>query len=155
MAVAAHHDENRQHSEPEPPDQLQGRSFSSWWYVWIPVIIAVTLWIGGWWFGNYGGPWAPKPQSTQPQISDPAAAPFASFPTTTTGSRLSVGPSGKVAMRQCGIERTLLLRAPIRSRVRALSLAVIFPFPVDADRSWLAQYERGAYPQKGVRRSKS
>jgi hypothetical protein len=49
--------------------RLQG--LLSWWWVWLPVIIAVTLWIGGWGFGNYGGPWSPRPRTVQPQISDP------------------------------------------------------------------------------------
>jgi heme A synthase len=50
------------------------RGLFSWWWVWIPVIVVVTLWLGGWGFGNYGGPWGPKPQNTEPQISDPAVA---------------------------------------------------------------------------------
>jgi heme/copper-type cytochrome/quinol oxidase subunit 2 len=44
----------------------------SWWWVWIPIIVVVILWIGGWTFGNYGGPWSPKPRTEQPQISEPA-----------------------------------------------------------------------------------
>lgn len=48
------------------------RPLFSWWYIWIPVIVAVTLWIGGWGFGNYGGPWGSKPQFVRPKISDPA-----------------------------------------------------------------------------------
>lgn len=48
------------------------RGSSVWWFVWIPIIVAVTLWIGGWWFGNYGGPWGSKPQPDHPTISDPA-----------------------------------------------------------------------------------
>lgn len=51
---------------------LFGFRIFSWWYVWIPVIVAVTLWIGGWSFGNYGSPWGSKPQSVRPKISAPA-----------------------------------------------------------------------------------
>jgi hypothetical protein len=46
----------------------------SWWWVWIPFIVVVTLWIGGWWFGNYGGPWSAHPQPREPQITDPVVA---------------------------------------------------------------------------------
>ncbi len=47
---------------------------SLWWLVWIPVIVVVVLWIGGWWLGNYGGPWESKPRYIEPQISQPANA---------------------------------------------------------------------------------
>lgn len=77
MAGHEDHDLSRQ----EQPGELNhahrrmGRLFS-WWWVWIPVIVAVVLWLGGWGFGDYGGPWGPKPQNMQQQISDPAAAVF-------------------------------------------------------------------------------
>lgn len=48
------------------------RGWFSWWWVWIPVIIVVLFWIAGWGFGNYGGPWSPKPHAQRPTISDPA-----------------------------------------------------------------------------------
>jgi heme A synthase len=73
MAVDEIHDvseQNPQLDRSDDPESTAGKLFS-WWYVWIPIIVAVTLWIGGWWFGDYGGPWGPKPQSVQPQISDP------------------------------------------------------------------------------------
>jgi hypothetical protein len=76
MAVDEIHDVSQQNPELDSSDYPQRTSSKlfSWWYVWIPVIVAVTFWIGGWWFGNYGGPWGPKPQSIQPKISDPIVA---------------------------------------------------------------------------------
>lgn len=60
---------------PEDSDDSTRRlRWFSWWWVWIPIIIVVILWIGGWSFGNYGGPWSPQPRSVQPQISDPGIA---------------------------------------------------------------------------------
>jgi hypothetical protein len=69
------HDLSRQEQPPDlsgPPRRR--RSLFSWWWVWIPVIVVVILWLGGWGFGDYGGPWGPKPQNVHPQISDPAVA---------------------------------------------------------------------------------
>lgn len=57
--------------EQERPQQAR-RGWFSWWWVWIPIIIVVLFWIAGWGFGNYGGPWSPKPQGHTPKISDPA-----------------------------------------------------------------------------------
>jgi hypothetical protein len=70
-------DEDRSRNQPtecltHPQAKLRGSLL--WWLVWLPVIIVVTLWIAGWGFGNYGGPWSPKPQPVQPQISDPGFA---------------------------------------------------------------------------------
>ena len=81
MASDESHDLNQQKPEgggSNDPKPTQ-RKWFSWWYVWIPVIVAVTLWIGGWWFGNYGGPWGSKPRNVQPKISDPAVATIRSF----------------------------------------------------------------------------
>lgn len=50
--------------------QTSGGSY--WWLVWIPLIVVVVLWIGGWSFGNYGGPWGVKPSSAPPAISAPS-----------------------------------------------------------------------------------
>lgn len=77
--MAGHEDYGlKQHEQPpesNSPRQKVGGLFS-WWLVWIPVIAIVTLWLGGWGFGDYGGPWGPKPQNTQPQISDQGVAIF-------------------------------------------------------------------------------
>jgi heme A synthase len=76
MASDGGQDLNQQKPEADRsnhPEQTARKLFS-WWYVWIPVIVAVTLWIGGWWFGNYGGPWGSRPQFVQPKISDQAVA---------------------------------------------------------------------------------
>jgi len=74
MAEDHSHDVNQQKAEVAQAEEStrSGRPVFSWWYIWIPVIAAVTLWIGGWWFGNYGGPWGSKPRFVQPKISDPA-----------------------------------------------------------------------------------
>lgn len=75
MADVESHDRSPQRPDGQSEDspRIEGASLF-WWYVWIPVIVAITLWIGGWWFGNYGGPWGSKPQSVQPNISEPARA---------------------------------------------------------------------------------
>lgn len=75
MTVDENNKLNNQSQEAEPHDQQQRRLFRfSWWWVWMPIIIVVILWIGGWTFGNYGGPWTSKPRSAQPKISDPVVA---------------------------------------------------------------------------------
>jgi hypothetical protein len=66
----------------QPIEEAEGvsgrrlRGLRSWWWVWLPVIVVVTMWIAGWGYGNYGGPWSPQPRSVQPQISDPGVAAF-------------------------------------------------------------------------------
>lgn len=73
--MPSHGDHRATPEEREPArsdDSTRTTGWFSWWWVWIPVIIVVILWIGGWSFGNYGGPWSPKPRSLQPQISEPA-----------------------------------------------------------------------------------
>jgi hypothetical protein len=73
--------------EPERPVGPQ-RWWLSWWWVWIPFIVVVILWLGGWGFGDYGGPWSARPQTGEPQITDPVVAslgvrartPLTSFP---------------------------------------------------------------------------
>jgi hypothetical protein len=65
-------DQSEQKPKAEHADdsaRIEGAS-SFWWYVWVPVIVAITLWIGGWWFGNYGGPWRSKPRPVQINIGD-------------------------------------------------------------------------------------
>lgn len=60
-------------TQPEfPVDQQQESGAWIWWLVWIPITVAIILWVAGWSFGNYGGPWGPKPSSVPPQISAPA-----------------------------------------------------------------------------------
>lgn len=60
-------------AEPEVlEDQQQETGGWFWWLVWIPITVAIILWVAGWSFGNYGGPWGPKPSSVPPQISAPA-----------------------------------------------------------------------------------
>ena len=69
------HNEDRRERKAEHHDEFDRRTRGSslWWSVWIPIIVVVTLWIGGWWFGNYGGPWTSKPAHLEnPKISDPA-----------------------------------------------------------------------------------
>jgi hypothetical protein len=69
MAADQDHNLNQQTKKPEYIDHP--RQAFLWWFVWIPAIIVVILWIGGWTFGNYGGPWSSKPKAEQPRISDP------------------------------------------------------------------------------------
>ncbi len=45
-----------------------------WWLIWVPAIVVVVMWIAGWSFGNYGGPWESKPQYIEPKITDAAVA---------------------------------------------------------------------------------
>jgi heme A synthase len=81
MAADESHEQGRQNPEAEraeDPTRNEPRPFL-WWCVWIPVIIVVILWIGGWWFGNYGGPWGPKPPFVQPSIGEPARAMLDSY----------------------------------------------------------------------------
>lgn len=59
-------------AEPDVPTDQQKAGGWFWWLVWIPVTVAIILWVAGWSFGNYGGPWGPKPSSVPPQISAPA-----------------------------------------------------------------------------------
>jgi heme A synthase len=67
------HPVSQEAREPASSDHANPRRrWFSWWWIWIPIIVVVTLWIGGWTFGNYGGPWGPKPQNLEPQISEPA-----------------------------------------------------------------------------------
>lgn len=65
---------NQQQREAERTDDSDRRTRGSslWWFVWLPIIVVVILWIGGWSFGNYGGPWSSKPEPDHPTISDPA-----------------------------------------------------------------------------------
>lgn len=74
MADGESHDLNQQKREDAHTEEStrSARLLFSWWYIWIPVIVVVTLWIGGWWFGNYGGPWGAKSEFARPKISDPA-----------------------------------------------------------------------------------
>lgn len=60
-------------AEPEfTADQQQEAGGWFWWLVWIPITVLIILWVAGWSFGNYGGPWGPKPSNEPPQISAPA-----------------------------------------------------------------------------------
>jgi hypothetical protein len=67
MAEHEEHDLNQSPELNRPQGKLR---LFSWWWVWIPVIVVVILWLGGWGFGDYGGPWSPRPQNVQQQISD-------------------------------------------------------------------------------------
>lgn len=69
--MAAEQDDNLNQPTENPEYPGHSRRASLWWFVWVPVIIVVILWIGGWSFGNYGGPWSTKPKVEQPTISDP------------------------------------------------------------------------------------
>lgn len=74
--MPSHQNQDVNQEEPEAAradGSTRKRGWFSWWWVWIPVIIVVILWVAGWSFGNYGGPWSPKPRSVQPQITDPAS----------------------------------------------------------------------------------
>ena len=74
MAAYEQNDLSRQKREAERPADLNRltRGSSLWWFVWLPIIVVITLWIGGWWFGNYGGPWGSTPPSDHLSITDPA-----------------------------------------------------------------------------------
>jgi hypothetical protein len=61
-------------SEPRTGPRRRLGGLFSWWLVWLPVIVVVILWIGGWGFGDYGGPWSPRPRNVEPKISDPGVA---------------------------------------------------------------------------------
>jgi heme A synthase len=74
--MPSNEDDRVSQEQQEAASSEHSHRWFSWWWVWIPIIVVVTLWIGGWTFGNYGGPWSPKPRTKQPQISEPVVTVF-------------------------------------------------------------------------------